>query len=257
MALTIRGYTEFTDYTGKIIKATKGGILYPRPPVTVRAANDAEIGRIKGETLRLAGQDEAARREFVVAYLRGERDPRLLASLGLMARQRHDDARARTYLEAVGATATPVPRPRAYLELARLRGAAQVARTGTQPLTSEQMVELLTPLFVAQRLPQQLVATYLEIAGVWERSSIAPTSDNLGALEYGVSVFPYSGELILRTAALLIKHGHKADAATMIQRALNSTREPELKAKLEALRQKIDAAPVSRTATPTRFPGTS
>lgn len=253
MGFIIRGYTEFTDYTGKVIEAKSGGILYPRAPVAIRPANDAEIGRIKGETFRLAGQDESARREFVVAYLRGERDPQLLASLGLMARQRKDDARARTYLEAVGAAPAPVPRPRAYLELARLRAAAQSAQVGPQPLTTEQLVELLTPLFVAQRLPQQLVSIYLEIAGVWERSAVPPGKENLGALEYGVRVFPNHGELILRTASLLVKHGYKADAAPLIQRALHATRDPELKARLELLRQKIDATPVTRAAPLFRF----
>ena len=245
MANIIRSYTEFTDYTGKIIESKEGGILAPRAPISIRAANDAEIGRIKGETLRLAGQDDAARREFVVAYLRGERDPQLLASLGLMARQRQDDTRARTYLEAVAATNAPVPRPRAYLELARLRSAEFAAKSDSRPLDAEELTRLLNPLFIAQRLPQQLVSVYLEIVGVWERSGIAPSSGNLGALEYGISVFPTNGELIVRTASLMIEHGHKADAAPLIQRALGTTRDPKLKAKLEVLRQKIDATPVT------------
>jgi hypothetical protein len=257
MALRIRGYTEFTTYLGTTIKATKGGILYPADPIDLRPANDAEIGRIKGETYRLSGQEEAARREFVVAYLRGERDPQLLASLGLMARQRHDDARARTYLEAVGATATPVPRPRAYLELAKLRAATQEARTGTKPYDTEQTINLLTPLFVAQRQPQQLAAIYLEIARVWENTAVVPERDHLGALEYGVLLFPQNDELTLRTADLLIKHGHKAAAAAMIFRALRTTRDPEFKAKFDTLRQKIDGPPVSVTDLPPHILRTS
>jgi len=157
MAFQIRSYTEFTNYIGTVYKATNGGIVNPPDPVTVRRATDAEVGRIKGEAFRLSGQDEAARREFVVAYLRGERDPQLLASLGLMARQHHDDTRARTYLEAVAAATPTVPRPRAYLELARLRSADLTAKSAGRSLEAPQLAEVLQPLFTAQRLPQQLL----------------------------------------------------------------------------------------------------
>jgi hypothetical protein len=247
MALRIRGYSEFTNYRGTIIEAKKGGnILYPPDPINLRAATDAEIGRIKGETFRLGGHDDKATREFVVAYLRGERDPQLLASLGLMARQRHDDPRARTYLEAVAATGAPVPRPRAYLELARLRAAEIKAKNGSRPYTAEQMGAILTPLFVAQKLPQQLSDIYLEIAGVWENGSVTPTRDNIGALDYGISVFPYNGPLIVRTASLMIKYGYKADAAALIQRTLPLTREPEMKRKLEELQKQAAPSPSAR-----------
>ena len=250
MAFQIRSYTEFTNYIGTVYKATAGGILNPPDAVTVRRATDAEVGRIKGEAFRLSGQDEAARREFVVAYLRGERDPQLLASLGLMARQRHDDARARTYLEAVAVTTPTVPRPRAYLELARLRSSDLIAKSAGRFLEAPQLAEVLQPLFTAQRLPQQLLPIYLEIAATWERSAVTPLRANLAALEHGVRLFPHDGELLLRTAALLVKHGYKSDANTLIQGPLNATRDPALKSKLELLRQQIDSRPTAGTDAP-------
>ena len=254
MALRIRSYAEFTNYTGTIIEARQGRtLLTPRPAAVVRAASDAEVGRIKGETLRLAGQEEAARREFVVAYLRGERDPELLASLGLMAQQRHDATRARTYLEAVAVASQTVPRPRAYLELARARAAAFDAAHGPCPFEANELNALLTPLFAAQRLPQQLVAVYLEIATVWERSAITPARENLAALEYGVRLFPQNGELILRTAGLLLKHGFKADAAALIRPSLETTRDPAMKERLELLQKKLDL-PVRVSTTPAASP---
>ena len=234
MALKLRRYTEDTRYISTVYKpTTKQGLLSPREPVVVRRATDAEIGRIKGETFRLAGQDEEARREFVVAYLRGEREPQLLASLGLMARQRHDDPRARTYLEAFASTAATVPRPRAYLELSRLRSASHVS--ALRPLNAGQTDRVLAPLLAAQRLPQQLSDIYLEMAAVWARSATAPTRENLATLERGIGVFPQNGAIILRTAELLVKHGYRADAAPLIQRTLDATRDPELKAKLQRL----------------------
>jgi len=245
MAFQIRSYTEFTHYTGTVYKATNGGLLHPPDAYELRPATAAEIGRLKGETFRLAGQDEAARREFVVAYLRGERDPQLLASLGLMARQRQDDARARTYLEAVAATTPTVPRPRAYLELARLRASELTAKSAGRSLDMPQLAQVLQPLFTAQRLPQQLLPIYLEIAGTWERSGVTPLRENLAALEHGVRLFPQNGELLVRTAALLVKHGYANDAALLIQGPLGTTRDPALKSKLEGLRQQIGSRPAA------------
>jgi hypothetical protein len=244
MAMELRSYTEFTDYKSTVYKPGKGeNILRPAPPIQTRPATDGEIGRIKGETFRLAGQDDAARNEFIIAYLRGDRDPQLLGSLGLMARRRGDPARAKTYLEAVAATAAPIPRPRAYLEVARLRLAQHQSANAGRPLDVNQLADVLTPLFVAQKLPQQLAEVYLEIARAWESASVIPDRGNLAALEYGISIFPQNGTLIVATARLLIHHGYKADAAPLIQRALDATRDPQLKVELEQLRQQVDVAP--------------
>jgi hypothetical protein len=240
MELELRGYIDFTYYTSTVYKSKNGDYLKPVKPIEVRQATDAEVGRIKGEAFRLAGRDDDARREFVVAYLRGERDPQLLASLGLMARQRHDDTRARTYLEAVATSGAPVPRPRAYLELARLRLADIRMANHSRPLTGGEDARVLTPLFTAQQLPPALPDVYLEIANVWESSSVAPTRANLGALEYGARLFPRHAELSYRTAALLNRYGYKADAGTLVTRALGLTRDPQSRAKLEQLRREID-----------------
>ena len=94
---------------------------------------------------------------------------------------------------------------------------------------------MLAPLLAAQRLPQQLSDIYLEMAAVWARSATAPTRENLATLERGIGVFPQNGAIILRTAELLVKHGYRADAAPLIQRTLDTTRDPELKAKLQRL----------------------
>ncbi len=235
MELRIRAHWDNGTFDGRRIESKEGGLAGTngRPPL--RPATDGEIGRIKGETFRLTGQDEAARQEFVTAYLRGERDPQLLASLGLMARQRHDAARARTYLEAVGAATTPVPRPRAYLELARLRAEGIRGTDGSARYNMEATIALLTPLFRAQRLPQQLSLIYREIADVWASSAMTPDREHLGAIEHGVALFPYDGELAAKTATLLRRHGHPADAKALIERALPRAFDPTARAKLEEL----------------------
>ncbi len=237
MALRIRSHWTNLDFKGMRIESTDGGGLLGAPgQPELRPATDAEIGRIKGETLRLTGQEQPARQEFVTAYLRGERDLQLLASLGLMARQRHDATRARTYLEAVGAATSPVPRPRAYLELSRLR--AETMRTGTTipRYNPEAVAALLTPLFQAQRLPQQLSLIYREIATVWTHSAVPPEREHLAAIEHGARLFPYDLELATELAELLFAHGHRADAQPYVQRALKLTRDSDLRARLQKLR---------------------
>lgn len=237
MELRIRAHWDNGTFEGQRIESKEGGLIGSGEKPALRAATDAEIGRIKGETFRLTGQDEPARQEFVTAYLRGERDLELLASLGLMARQRRDAARARTYLEAVGAAPTPVPRPRAYLELSRLRAESIRGGAAAARYNLEATVALLAPLFRAQRLPQQLPLIYREIADVWASSAMTPDREHLGAIEHGVKLFPYDGELAAKGAELLWRHGHPADAKALIERALPRAIDPAARARLEALRR--------------------
>lgn len=246
MAFELRSYSEFTDYRGTIFKATKGGnILKPAPEIVLRPATDGEIGRIKGETLRLSGRDEAARTEFVTAYLRGDREPQLLGSLGLMARQRGDDQRASTYLEAVGAGSELIPRPRAYLELARVRSAQFTKANSGGPLNQRQLVQVLTPLFAAHKLPQQLSENYIEIAKAWQNTSITPERGHLAVLEKGMDLFPRNGLLVVETVRTFIKFGYKAEAIALIQRTQAATKEARLKEMLNELGRQVDLPPVS------------
>ncbi len=233
MALRIRSHWSDIDYKGMRIESTDGKALISsaEQPV-IRSATDAEIGRIKGETFRLTGQEEPARQEFVTAYLRGERDLQLLASLGLMARQRRDETRARTYLEAVGAATTPVPRPRAYLELARLRAEPMQQGSAAARYNPEAVAALLTPLFRAQQLPQQLSLIYREIGRVWAHSAFTPDREHLAAIEHGARLFPYDAELATELAELLAAHGYRADAQPHVKRALKVTRDAGLRARL-------------------------
>jgi L-rhamnose mutarotase len=119
MALELRGHCEFTVYKAMHYTAKKGQQIPEPPAITLRDATDAEVGRIKGEVLRLGGHGEKALNALIAPYVRGERDPRLLAALGLDELQAGRPDRARKFLEA--AAQAKVVRARAHLELARLR----------------------------------------------------------------------------------------------------------------------------------------
>ena len=102
MTSELRGYIEFTDHKSIQFNAKKGESLPEPPVVEVRSATDAGSGRLVGETLAAAARISEAGLTLVAPYSRGERDPRLLAALGLYASANHDTERAKKYLsEAV------------------------------------------------------------------------------------------------------------------------------------------------------------
>ncbi|MDB6165929.1 MAG: hypothetical protein JWQ83_1069, partial [Lacunisphaera sp.] len=114
MLTAFRIYTGSTAYRYQQFETNAGGLPEPAP-LELREATLAEIGRIKGEALVLADHVEAARDQMLLPYARGSTDGPLLASLGLVEKNRGETARARKFLEA--AAQLQVVRPRAYLEL--------------------------------------------------------------------------------------------------------------------------------------------
>ena len=100
----------------------------------------------------------------------------------------------------------------------------------------EAVAALLTPLFQAQRLPQQLSYIYREIATVWAHSATPPDREHLAAIEHGARLFPYDVELTTELAELLVTHGYRTDAQPHVNRALKLTRDADLRARLLKLR---------------------
>src|SRR5688572_23558088 len=146
MALELRGYIGFTDHKYMQFAAKKGQSLPDPPPFELRDAPDAVVGRIKGEVLRMGGHGNEAHNALIAPYIRGERDPRLLAALGLDEKRAGNDDRARKFLEA--ASNARVDRARAYLELARLRlrDAQAQPRAADGRLDETQVASVLGPL---------------------------------------------------------------------------------------------------------------
>lgn len=215
VATELRGYVSFTAYRKMEFKAKKGQEIPEPPAVALKAAADADVGRIKGEVLRLGGHGEAARNTLIAPYVRGERDPRLLAALGLDEKQGGRDERARKFLEA--ASNAKVERPRAYLELARLRFKdAEAAPAGGEGKFSQQQVsEVLTPLFVARQQRPPMADVYTLIAETWSRSVVAPEAKHLEPVFEGVKLFPRDATLLMQVALLAAKRGFTAEAVAV------------------------------------------
>jgi hypothetical protein len=228
------------------------------PDPGLRPATDVEIARIKGDWERLEiafvkaqfpplaqKYVEQARRTLMRAYDRGSRDPRLLEVIGLCELDAGNAAAARDFLEDAAARSKTL-RPRAWLELARLRFAAAGAPgvDGGLRLTPEQAGAVLTPLAAARAQEPPLPEVYTLIAEVWAAGTHAPPPDQLAVLEQGVQLFPRHTELVYRTAELNVRHGFTDTARWLITLGLTLAPDAAARARFEALQARAvgDAA---------------
>jgi hypothetical protein len=227
---------------------------YRAPDVRLRDATPVEIACIKGDWERLeVGYVREHHPEFVAKYLeqarrtllraneRDERDPRLLMTLGLYALDAGEPELARDYLEAA-ARGGPL-RARAWLELARLRHAALLARPAGEHgrLNVTQVAEVLTPLFAARALHPPLAAAYELLADTWTRSEFPATKGHLAVLDEGVALFPRHAELVYRTAALYGARGWTAEARGYIELGLQLTGDTPARARFAELQASLPA----------------
>jgi len=211
MELELRGYIGFTNHKYYQFTAKKGHALPEPPPFTLRAAGDADAGRIVGEALRLGGHDGEAHLALIAPYVRGERNARLLAALGLDERRAGNDERARRFLEA--AATAKVNRARAWIELAQLRFADARAKAGPDgKLEPEQLAPVLQALDTARRQPPPLPSAYGLTAEAWRASRTPPTREQFNAVLEGVKRFPRSAPLVMSAVLLASESGFTDEA---------------------------------------------
>jgi hypothetical protein len=220
MAMELRGYIDFTDHKYMQFAAKKGQALPEPAPFELRDAPDAVVGRIKGEALRLAGKGDEATNNLIAPYIRGERDPRLLAALGLDELQAGREERALRFLEA--AANAKVERARAYLELARLslKSAKANPAAADGRLDLAQVRSVLGPLFTARTQPPPLAEVYTLIAETWALSALPPQSEHLAVLLEGVRMFPRHMGLLMQTTLLASQRGFSTEARALAERGM-------------------------------------
>ncbi|MBC7366508.1 MAG: hypothetical protein H7343_06785 [Undibacterium sp.] len=252
MSFELRAYIGFTDYKSVQYVAKKGQSLPEPPPFTLRDATDAESGRIVGEALRLGGHAGEARMALIAPYIRGEREARLLAALGLAERLEGNDDRARKFLEA--AAKAKVERPRAYFELARLNyEEARLKPAGAEKRLSEaQVSHVVEPLLIARSQRPPMAQVYGLLAEVWSQAARGPTRGEFGVVVEGVQMFPTDGGLVWRATTLAAGQKLGKEALLLAKHGVRISRDLADRNRFEVIAQAFerDAEPVPAASKP-------
>ncbi|MBS0632726.1 MAG: STN domain-containing protein [Verrucomicrobia bacterium] len=225
---------------------------FPAPEIKLRVATESEVSRIQGglNYLEVAYAQEffpdlkprylaQARRTLRLAYDNGDRDPQLLALLGLCECDAGDDAAARPFLAA--AIRDQVVRPRAYYEFARIRFDELRAAHPASLFTAAEAAELLRPLHAACRQSPPLPEVYDLIAFIWLNTETHPSLSELAVLDEGIARFPRRVRLLHSTALLNARQGYVAAAQKLLTRALAFATNPADRDRLLALQATLDA----------------
>jgi hypothetical protein len=201
-----------------------------RPPrIAVRAATELEIARLRGDWERLQAHyvqvtypelaDEyfaQAHRTLQRAYARGERDPQLLAIMGLLACDEDKAAEGRVFLEESERRA--FVRPRVAFELAKLRFREFEKGDRGHRFTAAETDAILAPLMQAVQAAPPLAEVYALIAEVGLRSEAAPTERRLAVTAEGVRHYPEAAGLVLAAVQLHVNAGAVAEARKLAER---------------------------------------
>lgn len=202
--------------------------------VELREATTAEVGLIKGDALRLGGHPDAAYTAYRSAYLRGSREPALLAGMGVTESALAHPDRARELLEAAGKAGTKLPS--AYVDLARLRLDDALAHPAADgKLSVGQMSSVLSLLFEARKYQPPLPETYELIAEAWAQSSVPPKPANLSVLDEGIRTFPRDTALSYSAAQLYVQAGENPVAASIARLGLRFSPDAPTKSRFEQL----------------------
>jgi hypothetical protein len=220
------------------------------PPIVLRDATAGEISRIKGELARLEVNYvrelypeltprylEQARRSLRSAYDKGDRDPQLLASLGLCETDAGQDEAARPWLQA--AVDAGVVRPMAYFELARLEFAQLTAgRPDYRPLP-EEIAPILALLAKARAQSPKIPAVYELYTTILIRSNVALRPKAIANLDEAVHLFPRRVRLLQLVAMLQAMNSRFDVAKQLIDQGLLYSTDPAQRKKLVELRAAI------------------
>lgn len=238
MLARLWGYVGFAEPVAFRLQADEGKSRFEVPRLALREASDAESSRMIGEARRMAGRVDDARHSLIAPYVRGSRDPELLASLGLAEHAAGLDDRARRFLEAAASAKTV--RARAYVELARLRLQEALSHPAGSDgrLGTEQLAAVLQPLLSARACSPPLQETYETIADAWSHAAMRPAPDRLRVIDEGVALFPYDTDLVYDDARLQSEIGRRASASALCALGLEFATGPDSRQRFLALQEK-------------------
>ncbi len=230
------------------------GKLPALPRFEVKPATPAQIARLRGEWERLQIPFVRGKHpEYLPRYIeqaratlrrpvgRGERDPQMLAALGLCELDAGDVAAARVWLEA--AAAARVQRPRVHYEVARLRWLELTRNTGeSSGFTAAQVQPVLEPLRVAAGLTPALPEVYLLLGDALLRCRDRVSAPDYALMLQAAPLFRRLPAVAHRLALLQVREGQRGEAAQTLIVAKEFATEAAMRAQLEELLSALSAA---------------
>ncbi|MDP3073682.1 MAG: hypothetical protein Q8N18_25585 [Opitutaceae bacterium] len=248
---------RLSDYLPKAVQETawiSPGALPPLPRFEVKNATPGQIARIRGEWERLAVGHvhrrlpqvrepyiAQARRTLRRAYDAGDRDPRLLATMGLCEIDAGNPAGAGSFLEP--AVAAGVARPRAYHELALLRFAAlREGAPAEQRFSFTELAPVFQPLQRALGQAPPLPEVFALLAEAWALCTLPPSPAEWTELERGARLYATRAEVAYPIALALARHGKKAEAAAVLDACAGAATDKATETEIRALRAELAAA---------------
>jgi hypothetical protein len=224
------------------------------PPIEMRAATPTEVARIRGEWERLScrmvgvAQPELlgvyqaqAQHTLATGPDNASADAELLASRGLLSVEFGDDAAARPLLEAACAVANP--RPRAAVELARIRLAeAKAALAAGTKLDAATVATIVDPVRAVLGVRPPVARAYQVLAETWLVSATPPTAADLELLATGLRTIPGDPSVVIPAARLFIDLGRLDEARAAIEGCLGYATDDASRRRLYAIRSAVRAA---------------
>ena len=217
-------------------------------PIEWREAKPEEIHRINGEwarrTLRIIKENypkalplyvEKTRRSLQHAYDRGERDPQLLASLGLFRIDSGDATGGREILEKNPEAAAA--RPLAGLALAQFHFQDALQKPGglNGNLSEEQAAQILATVSATLEQTPPIESAFLLAAGVLRHLGREPTDRERARLDEGARLFPRNSQLAIECASWDLRAGDVIGARSLTELALWEASDPSAREKLSIL----------------------
>lgn len=245
---------RLSDYVPDAVDETKTldpGKLAARLKIDVERATPNQIARVRGEWERLAiGHVQRrlpqvrepylvqARRTLRRAYDDGDRDPRLLATMGLCEIDAGNDVGALEFLEqaAVGG----VVRPRAYYELARLRFAAlRRDAAETKAFSYAELAPVLHALQQGAAQSPALPEIFSLLGEAWVRCESGPNTAEFAELRRGARLFARRPAVALPIAQALVRHDKKGEASAVLDGCATGVIDDAARASIARLRAEI------------------
>jgi len=250
---------EMSDYLARAVVRPVTVDLGPEPSIPdlrLRMAAPSEIHRIKGDwarrTLRLVRESHPAllpiyvrqaREVLQSAYDAGERDPRLVANLGLLYSESGSPEQASRYL--LEGSETGGIRAAALAQLARLRllPFLEPARQELGRPNPAEVASVMGAVRAAHRLQPPQLLTYLVVARLCELDPGRATAEERALLAEGADLFPSWTALVLSAVREDAAYGDRARARRLAEMGLWTGTDPVLIARLKSERNALLAKP--------------